>query len=614
MSTDNVNRTSTDNGTAAEKEQPPKKRIRLSDLKKTWAIFRFALPYRNYFIAGMIFLLLSSVTVLAFPYVTGKLVDAATGNVDWFDRDINFIALLLMGVLLLQGIFSYWRVMLFAYVSEYAMADIRKELYARIISMPMTFFEQRRVGELVSRITSDVTQLQDTLSLTLAEFFRQVATLIVGIAVIFITSPKLSLLMIATYPFLILLAIIFGRHIRKLSKKTQDALADANVVVEETFQSVNIVKAFTNEFFESSRFNRAIGSVVDFAIKAARYRAAFISFIILGLFGGIVLVLWYGAQLVYAGEMTIGGLTSFVLYTMFIGGAVGGMGEVYSKIQKTIGASERIQEILSDHPENIRGQEKSNVKLEGHIRYEQISFAYPTRSDVPVLKQISFSLGKGERVALVGPSGAGKSTIVQLLAGFHQPNDGQIYLDKKPQPDYSLSDLRGNIGIVPQEVLLFGGTIRENIAYGKTSASETEIIAAAEKANAMEFISTFPQGMDTVVGERGVKLSGGQKQRIAIARAILKDPSILVLDEATSSLDSASEALVQQALDVLMKGRTSIIIAHRLSTIRKADRILVLNKGEIIESGNHETLMKNENGLYRHLVMLQFSDAAFEMN
>lgn len=585
-----------------------KKRITLADLKQSWQIFRFALPYRNDFIIGMIFLFLSSATVLAFPLMAGKLMDASIGTIQWVVEDLNMLAVLLAALLLLQGIFSYFRVIYFARVSEYSIADIRKALYSKIISMPIPFFERRRVGELVSRITSDITQLQDTLSYSLAELFRQVASIIGGTIIIFIKSPRLSLLMLATYPALVALAIYFGRYIRRLSKQSQDALANSNVVVEETFQSVNIVKAFTNELFETHRFNRIVNEVVGLAMKAARYRAAFITFIIVGLIGGMLLVLWYGARLVYEGQMTAGDLVAFIVYTVIIGGSVGGMAEIYSKIQKTIGASESLVKILDEESElDINAAGRQQKKLTGDIRFNNIRFSYPSRKDVTVLKNISFLIDSGKKVALVGPSGAGKSTITQLLIGFHKPGQGEIIIDGKPALDYHLSELRKNIGIVPQEVILFGGTIKENIAYGKPGATEKEIMDAAEKANAMEFIRTFPEGLNTVVGERGVKLSGGQKQRIAIARAILKDPAILVLDEATSSLDSASEILVQQALEELMKGRTSIIIAHRLSTIRKADRILVLNKGELIEDGTHEELMKNDDGLYRHLIHLQFS-------
>ncbi|GIV33217.1 MAG: multidrug ABC transporter ATP-binding protein [Chitinophagales bacterium] len=582
--------------------------IRWADVKKTLEIFRYVKPYRGQFIAGIIFLLLSSATVLAFPAVAGKLMDAATGKIHWIVNDINSIAGLLIAILVLQGVFSYWRVMFFAKVSEYAIADIRKDLYARIISLPIPFFEQRRVGELISRITSDVTQLQDTISINAAEFFRQVATIIVGTTVIFVTSPNLSLLVIVTYPPLIILAVIFGRYIRRLSRQAQDALAESNVIVEETLQNAPVVKAFTNEQLEKNRFAASIQKVAQLAIRASKFRAVFITFVIVGLFGGLVLVLWYGARLVYLGNMTIGELTAFLIYSVFIGGAAGSMAEMYSKIQKTIGASERLLEIMQEEPEMKTPYAAKEVKrMQGYIRFEHVTFSYPSRKEIPVLKDISFKINKGEKVALVGPSGAGKSTIIQLLIRFHSPDSGQIFLDDKPYEQYHLYELRRNIGMVPQEIILFGGTIRENIAYGNPHASEEAILEAAAKANALEFIQSFPDGMNTRVGERGVKLSGGQKQRIAIARAILKDPAILILDEATSSLDSASEILVQQALEELMKGRTSIIIAHRLSTIRKADHILVLNKGELIEQGTHEELMQNEYGLYRHLVHLQFA-------
>jgi ABC transporter fused permease/ATP-binding protein len=582
-------------------------RFSFQELKKSAEIFSFIKPYKGMFIIGCAFLILSSVTSLMFPFVAGKLIDAATGSAQGYLNNINYIAAGLIAVLILQSIFSYLRVWLFAVVTEKSMADIRKQLYNRIIAMPIPFFDQHRVGELISRITSDVTQLQETISLTLAEFFRQIATLIVGITIILVTSTKLTLMMLATYPLIVVIAIVFGKYIRKLSKQTQDALADANVVVDETFQAINVVKAFTNEQYESKRFGTAIDRVVAYALSAAKYRGAFISFIIFGLFGGIVLVLWYGATLVSAGEMTIGDLTAFIIYTAFIGGSVGGMGEVYSKIQKTVGSSERLLEILKTQPE-IDATETigSKTHINGKIIFDNVQFEYPTRKDVQVLKGVSFTIAEGEKVALVGPSGAGKSTIVQLLLRYYNIEVGIISIDDKNIQELPPQQLRSNIGIVPQEVILFGGTIKENILYGKIDATESELIEAARKANALQFIQSFPDGFDTVVGERGVKLSGGQKQRIAIARAILKNPKILVLDEATSSLDAESETLVQEALDELMKDRTTVIIAHRLSTIRKADRIMVIDKGQIIEQGNHELLMQNQSGLYHHLVKLQF--------
>lgn len=586
------------------------KALTKTDLIRLKHIFRFIRPYRVVFAWGNVFLLLSSATALVFPFVTGKLVDAATGHGKALMSNIDVIALGLIAVLILQSIFSYLRVWLFAIVSEQSMADIRRQLYEKMIGMPVFFFEQRRVGELISRITTDVAQLQETLSFTLAEFFRQVATILVGISLILVTSTRLTLLMLATFPGLVLLAIVFGRYIRKMSGKTQDALAEANVIVEETFQAIHVVKAFTNERYEAGRYRQSMGQVVRFALQAARYRGAFISFVIFGLFGGIVLVLWYGAHLVSMKEITIGELTAFIIYTTFIGGAVGGIGEVYGKLQKTVGASERIIEIMEEIPEIEVCAHTTSLDSEriirGDITYREVYFEYPSRKDMTVLKGISFDIRHGEKVALVGPSGAGKSTIIQLLLRYYDIEQGEILIDGCNIKTYHYHELRKSIGIVPQDPILFGGTIRENILYGNIKADEKALIAAARQANALQFIECFPDGFDTLVGERGVKLSGGQKQRIAIARAILRDPKILILDEATSSLDAENETLVQQALQELMKNRTTIMIAHRLSTVRKADRILVIDKGMLVESGSHEQLMANTNGLYHHLVKLQF--------
>ncbi|MDQ4141373.1 MAG: ATP-binding cassette domain-containing protein, partial [Bacteroidota bacterium] len=360
--------------------------------------------------------------------------------------------------------------------------------------------------------------------------------------------------------------------------------------------------------FEIGRYNRSLSNAVKNALKASYFRGAFVSFIIIGLFGGIILVLWFGASLVESRELTIGQLVQFIIYTTFIGASVGGLGDLYGRVQTSLGAADRVLEILDEpeEPTNLPNFSGTPLKVSGNIEYDQVAFSYPTRPDIAVLKDISFQIQSGEKVALVGPSGAGKSTIVALLMKFYNLKSGQICIDGQDINNLNLTELRRNIGIVPQEVLLFGGTIRENIAYGKPTATEEEIIQAAKKANAYQFIQSFPEKLDTVVGERGIKLSGGQRQRIAIARAILKNPAILILDEATSSLDSESEKLVQQAMDELMKGRTSIIIAHRLSTIRKADKILVIENGQIAEQGTHEELSLNEAGLYANLLRLQF--------
>jgi ATP-binding cassette, subfamily B, bacterial len=596
------------NGQTGKPEEEPKRKITRQNFREAMQIFRFVLPYKTLFIIGLVFLFLSSLTSLAFPKLAGEIIDAANGLSNF---TISQVALGLLGILFVQSVFSFLRINLFARVSERAMRDIRTELYGKMITLPLAFFEKRRVGELTSRLTSDVTQLQDILSYTLAEFFRQIATLIIGIGIIFYYFPQLTLFMLATFPVLVIAAVFFGKYIRKLSKKAQDELANANVVVEETLQSIHVVKAFTNEYTEMRRYEGALQRVVTNALRAAQFRGAFASFIILAIFGAIVGILWYGSTLLAEGVMTVGELTSFIIYTAFIGGAVGGMGDLYAQLQKTIGASERIREILAEIPELVTSQRKeadrrTKFRIRGDIEFVNVSFSYPTRPDIEVLKHIDFRIPAGQKIALVGYSGAGKSTIVQLLLRYYPVEKGQIRVDGLPADTYDILHLRQNIGIVPQEVILFGGTIKENIAYGKPGATDIEIREAARKANALEFVQSFPEGFDTVVGERGVKLSGGQRQRIAIARAILKDPAILILDEATSSLDAESEKLVQDALDELMKGRTTIIIAHRLATIRKVDHIYVVNEGRIIESGTHEELAHLEAGIYHNLIKLQF--------
>lgn len=580
-----------------------KRPINKNTLKKLVGIFRFLAPYRWTFAIGLICLMLSSVMLMAFPFFAGKLLDVASGKEVPYFSSVNAIALLLMGILVVQSIFSFTRVYTFAIVSERSLADVRNAVYKKILWLPLTFFDNRRVGELTSRITSDVAILQDTFTVTLAELIRQVLTLTIGIGVIFYFAPKLTVFMLLTFPAIIVLALFFGKAIRKFSRQVQDKLAETNVIVEESLQAITVVKAFTNEWFEIARYRKALNEVVEVALRSARFRGMFISFVIFALFGGIVAVVWYGATLVQTGEITIGDLLSFVLYTTFIGGSIAGLGDIYAQIQRSIGASERILEIIEQQDENI--EPISALKLKGEITFNNVNFSYPSRPDYVVLKNLNLSIQAGEKVALVGQSGSGKSTIINLLMRFYPLNEGTIQADGKNVSSYNLSAYRNNVGIVPQEVILFGGSIRENIAYGKPNTTEEEITLAARKANAYEFIERFPEGMNTLVGERGVKLSGGQRQRIAIARAILKDPAILVLDEATSSLDAESEVLVQEALEKLMEGRTTIIIAHRLSTIRKVDRIYVIKDGQLAETGSHAELTQQQNGIYSNLLKLQ---------
>lgn len=591
----------------SEVEEKDKKRVNKTALLSIWKVFRFMMPYKVLFFSGFVFLLLSGLTSMTFPFIAGQLVDSVNNVFKTWTR--SEIALGMFGVLMVQACFSFLRVELFTRVSEQAMRDIRIGLYEKMMLLPVPTVEQRRVGELTSRLTSDVTQLQDILSFTLAEFVRQITTVLLGIGIIFWVSTKLSLVMLSAFPFIIVGGIVFGKFIRKLSKKVTDDLATANTVAEETLQSIHTVKSFTNERYEVNRYLTSLNRVVGNSLNAARYRGMFISFVILTVFGGIVLVLWYGLGLVESGELTIGKLVSFILYTTFIAAAAGGLGDLYGQLQKTIGASERIMEILETPDETQAPYTQAEVirdPVAGFVEFDKVQFSYPSRSEVEVLKGLDFYIKPGQKVALVGPSGAGKSTIVQLLMRFYPITSGQIRLDGKPLETVDLHHLRKHIGIVPQEVILFGGTIAENIRYGKPDASLAEVEDAARKANAWSFISGFPDGLQTVVGERGIKLSGGQRQRIAIARAILKDPAILILDEATSSLDSESEKLVQDALDQLMENRTTIIIAHRLATVRKADRIFVLQGGQIVEEGSHQDLVEEENGLYARLVKMQF--------
>ncbi|SHH53884.1 ABC transporter ATP-binding protein [Flavobacterium defluvii] len=585
----------------------PKSKITATSLNKAKTIFTYAGNHKWKFFIGLIFLLLTGATALAFPKLMGMLVDCVK-NKDF--SEANTIALGLIAILFLQSFFSFFRLSLFVNFTENTLANLRLALYTNLVKLPMTFFSQKRVGELNSRISADITQIQDTLTTTIAEFLRQFILIVGGVILLATESFKLTLLMLSVVPLVAVAAVVFGRFIRKYSKKVQDQVAESQVIVEETMQGISIVKAFANEWYEIARYKGKINEVVKLAIKGGQYRGYFASFIIFCLFGAIVAVVWFGVRLSIAGEMSVGQLISFVLYSTFVGASFGGIAELYAQIQKAIGATERVFELLDESPEKINSDSnKIHEKIKGNVTFNNVAFSYPTRQEIEVLKDVNFSAEFGQKIAIVGPSGAGKSTISSLLLRFYDITSGEITVDGKNIYDYDLEDLRGNMSIVPQDVILFGGTIRENIAYGKPDATDEEIIQAAKQANAFNFVDGFPEKFETLVGERGVKLSGGQRQRIAIARALLKNPSILILDEATSSLDSESEKLVQEALEVLMEGRTSIIIAHRLSTIRNADKILVLDNGKISEEGTHQELINLENGIYKNLSNLQFSNS-----
>jgi len=601
----------------------PKAKINKENLRQTLVLFKYLKPHRGKFILALVFIALTAFSTSLFPLFLGKMIDAASPgaalpvasagkqvgfslqNIHW---SLNTTLLLIFCQLTAQTIFSFMRVYLLTSVGERSVADMRKDVYSRLLTMPLSFFTERRVGELSSRISSDLSQIQDAISFTLAEFLRGIFILIIGLFFIFLISTKLALIMLAVVPLLAIVAVIFGRSIRKMSRKTQDELANSSTIVQETFQGITIVKAFTSEFHEVTRYIKSLKAVVSIAISNARYRGAFVAFMIFSLFGTLAFVVWYGGRMIQTGELTIGVLITFVIFSGFVGGTFAGFADMFSQLQKTLGATQSVREILRTDGEAVELNPinvESQYELKGNVRFEHVAFSYPSRKDIHVLQDLSLTAKNGEQIAIVGPSGAGKSTIASLLLQFYEPDSGTVYFDERPGKEFPVSQLRRQMALVPQDVILFGGSIKENISYGKPDATDEEIIAAAKSANAHEFINRFPEQYETIVGERGIKLSGGQRQRIAIARAILKDPAILILDEATSSLDSESEQLVQEALDNLMKGRTSFVIAHRLSTIRNADKIVLIDKGIVSEAGTHAQLMSH-NGLYRKLNDMQF--------
>src|SRR6187399_957120 len=607
----------------------PKAKINKENLRQALALFKYLKPHRGKFILGLVFIALSAFTTSLFPLFLGKMIDAASPgatlpgmdssskfgfglkNIHW---SLNTTLLLIFAQLTIQTFFSFMRVYLLTAVGERSLADMRKDVYSKLLTMPMSFFTEKRVGELSNRISADLSQIQDAVSFTLAELLRGIFMLVIGLGFIFWISTKLALVMLSVVPVIAVLAVVFGMRIRKMSRKAQDQLAESGTIVQETFQGISIVKAFTSEFYEIGRYVRSIYSVVDTAISNARYRGAFISFMIFSVFGAIAFVMWFGAGMIQSGQLTIGSLTMFVIFSMFVGGTFAGFADMFSQLQKILGATQSIREILRSEGETVELKPitvESQYELKGNVRFEHVAFSYPSRKDIPVLQDLSLTAKNGEQIAIVGPSGAGKSTIASLLLQFYEPDSGTVYFDERPAREFPLSQLRRQMAVVPQDVMLFGGSIKENIAYGKPDANDEEIIAAAKNANAHEFVNKFPEQYETIVGERGIKLSGGQRQRIAIARAILKDPAILILDEATSSLDSESELLVQDALDNLMKGRTSFVIAHRLSTIRNEDKIVLIDKGIVSEAGTHTELMKH-NGLYKMLNTMQFEFGSIE--
>jgi ABC-type multidrug transport system fused ATPase/permease subunit len=599
----------------ANDEELPKAKLNATNLKKAMRLFKFVDQHKWKFILGLFFLGGTAATALIFPRLMGNLMGLMGSNGDGINALskeqllllANETGLKLLVLFALQAIFSFFRVVTFTSFTENMLASLRKATYDKLIQMPMEFFSQRQVAELNSRIASDIGQISESFTTNIAEFLRQLIIIIGGVIIICFMSWKMALVMLAIIPLIAVVTLFFARYIRKLAKEVQDKIADSNVIVGESLQGIANVKSFTNERFEINRYGSKTMEILKLAIKGGIARGSFFSFIIFCLFGAIIFIVWYGLRLYIEGSIPSKDFFSFMFYTIFVAASIGGIAEQLAAIQRAIGATDRVMDLIDGVPEKIDLSENSqnSLQLDGMIEFKDISFFYPTRPEFQVLKSISFKAGKGETIALVGPSGSGKSTIAGLILRFYDPQTGEILIDGKNISEYGLTQLRENMAIVPQDVLLFGGSIKDNIAYGKPGATMAEVVEAAKKANALEFIESFPAQFETMVGERGIQLSGGQRQRIAIARAVLKDPSILILDEATSSLDSESERLVQEALDKLMVGRTSLVIAHRLSTIRKADKIIVIEKGVVRESGTHEELMNNVDGLYRSLSRMQ---------
>ena len=599
-----------------KKDEVKRPKLNKDSIRKAKGIFQYLRPYALLYFVGWLFLVLSTTAGLVFPYLMGKLlgstvspsdVAAPTGFLTL--TSVTSVATALFILFGVQALFSFFRVVIFNNVTENSLRDLRNDAFSKMVFMPMDFFNTNKVGELTSRVSSDITQIQETLRTTIAEFFRQIVIIVGGISFLFFISWKLALIMLATVPVMALIAVFFGRYIRRLSKEAQNFSANSNAIVEEALTGIANVKAFTNEYFNINRFRKNTQEMRDLNVRSGVWRGLFVSFIIFCLFGAIVFIVWQGLLMTQGAhpELSKEGFYQFVLFTIMMGASVGSLPDLYANIQKAIGATENLMDIVNGqseldlHPGTIKN------KITGEIEFKDVKFSYPQRNDMEVLKSVSFNIQPNQTFAIVGASGSGKTTITNLLLGFYKSDVGQVLVDGVSVTDYDLNHLRENMAIVPQEVMLFSGTIQENIRFGQTDATDEQVVLAAQQANAWEFIESFPDGMQTEVGDRGIQLSGGQKQRVAIARALLKNPSILILDEATSALDSESEKLVQDALQNLMKNRTSLVIAHRLATIRKVDKILVMQNGAIVETGTHQELMQLK-GNYANLVSLQLLD------
>ena len=611
------NRTPTDPNANA----PAKAKLNRDGFRQFSRIAPYLRPHRLKFAIGIALITVSGILTLLVTRLWGQLggvgVDASSGQGGFelplpIDAgDLKQIGIAIFMVLVLQSALSFIRIWLFGEITTRMLKALREDAFASMITQPMAFFDNRRVGDLGSRIAADIEAIRDTFTVVLAELIRQTIIIGGGLLALMTFSWKLTLLMLGTLPVAMLAAMGFGRFIRKLSKKTQDAIAGSNTIVSETLTGIVSVKAFAREAFELTRYRQRIEEVRGIALRTALWRGAFASFIIVMIFGAITLVLFQGATMLKNGELSSEQFFSFLLMTGLVAGSIGGLANIFGDLQRGFGAIEEVMDLIVKEREAVdltRLDTPRSTDSKGlTIRFDNVSFHYPNRPETMVLDGINLELTAGETLALVGGSGAGKSTLASLITAFRAPTNGLLEVDGMAVADHDLTALRRRMALVPQEVILFGGTIEENIRYGRPGASEAEVRKAAEDALAQPFIDGFPEGFSTLVGERGIQLSGGQRQRIALARAFLRDPELLLLDEATSALDAASEKAIQNALERLLQKRTSLVIAHRLSTVRSADRIAVMEGGRIVEIGDHGTLMA-AGGRYRELVEHQLED------
>lgn len=590
---------------SARMTQRPKSRD-FSVLRYLWLFVR---PYKLHVAGALVALTVAAGTLLTFGIGIRQLVDRGftAGDAALLDRAL----LVLACAIVVLAVASFARYFLVSWIGERVIADIRKAVFNHVVSLSPAYFETTRTGEILSRLTTDTTLLQTVVGTSVSIALRNFLLLVGGLALLMVTSPRLTGFVLVVVPFVVLPIIVYGRRVRKFSRESQDRVADVGAYVDETLLGIRTVQAFNHEDEDRLRFAWRSEQAFETAVRRIRARAWLTALVILLVFGAVAAILWIGGQDVLAGRMSGGELAAFVFYAVVVAGSVGAIGEVIGDLQRAAGATERLVDLLSTQPD-IQAPENPEPMpepAEGRLAFEEVNFHYPARPDLPALNEFTLAVDSGERVALVGPSGAGKTTVFQLLLRFYDPDHGRILMDGVDLGRVDPKAVRQRIGFVSQDPVIFSENAWENIRYGRPNASDEEVLEAARAAACLDFLQALPDGLDTFLGERGVRLSGGQRQRLAIARAILRNPAILLLDEATSALDAESERMVQDALEHIMEGRTTLVIAHRLATVQKADRIVVMDKGRIVDSGPHSELIKDREGLYARLAALQFNQA-----